>query len=190
MLNFSLGAGAVWLDFLNTLGIVDGAYVDQIDTPAAFEAWLRVVGVTLPSEPAFDAASFGAVHEFREILRAAAEAVSRGAPIDEGALDAINTLLGVRVTHERLTRADDGGYRMASARTIASPMHRLIPIAESAVAVLCHPEQLSRVKKCANPECIHYFLDTSKNRTRRWCDMSTCGNRSKAAAYYRRKTAT
>jgi predicted RNA-binding Zn ribbon-like protein len=31
-----------------------------------------------------------------------------------------------------------------------------------------------------------FFLDTSRNRTRTWCDMAACGNRAKAAAYYQR----
>ncbi|HNJ42487.1 MAG TPA: CGNR zinc finger domain-containing protein [Acidobacteriota bacterium] len=32
-----------------------------------------------------------------------------------------------------------------------------------------------------------YFYDTTKNHTWRWCSMSLCGNRAKAAAHYRRK---
>ena len=36
------------------------------------------------------------------------------------------------------------------------------------------------------PACVLYFLDGTKNGTRRWCDMRTCGNRANAAAYYRR----
>lgn len=47
----------------------------------------------------------------------------------------------------------------------------------------------SRIKACAHPDCILYFLDTSKNGTRRWCDMRTCGNRAKARRHYRRRKA-
>ncbi|MGD9696585.1 MAG: CGNR zinc finger domain-containing protein [Thermoleophilia bacterium] len=43
-----------------------------------------------------------------------------------------------------------------------------------------------RVRECANDSCAVLYLDTSRNRSRRWCSMETCGARSKAQAYYRR----
>ena len=42
----------------------------------------------------------------------------------------------------------------------------------------------SRLKFCA--ACDWLFEDQSKNRSRRWCDMSDCGSREKSANYYRR----
>ena len=39
------------------------------------------------------------------------------------------------------------------------------------------------VRACDNPECRWLFLDTSKNHTRRWCDMKVCGNRMKARRF-------
>jgi predicted RNA-binding Zn ribbon-like protein len=48
----------------------------------------------------------------------------------------------------------------------------------------------SRVHRCAGERCVLLYYDTSKNRSRRWCDMSVCGNRSKAAAHYRRTRRT
>ena len=44
-------------------------------------------------------------------------------------------------------------------------------------------ENVQQVRACANPECRWLFLDTSKNHTRRWCDMKLCGNRMKARRY-------
>lgn len=44
-----------------------------------------------------------------------------------------------------------------------------------------------RIKHCAHPHCILWFYDTSKNGTRRWCSMSICGNRAKAARHYAAK---
>lgn len=44
-------------------------------------------------------------------------------------------------------------------------------------------ENVEKVRACANPECRWLFLDTSKNHTRRWCDMKICGNRMKARRY-------
>ena len=42
------------------------------------------------------------------------------------------------------------------------------------------------VRKCANPQCVLYFYDTSRTGRRRWCSMAVCGNRSKVAAFSRR----
>lgn len=47
-----------------------------------------------------------------------------------------------------------------------------------------------RVRECADPACPVVYLDLSRNRSRRWCSMDTCGARSKASAYYRRHRPT
>jgi len=44
----------------------------------------------------------------------------------------------------------------------------------------------SRIRRCAHPECVLYFYDTSPKRSRRWCSMAGCGNRAKAARHYAR----
>jgi predicted RNA-binding Zn ribbon-like protein len=41
----------------------------------------------------------------------------------------------------------------------------------------------SRLRVCASPDCGTWFVDTSKGGRRRWCSMSGCGNRAKAAAH-------
>ncbi|MGK2866559.1 MAG: CGNR zinc finger domain-containing protein [Mycobacterium sp.] len=41
-----------------------------------------------------------------------------------------------------------------------------------------------RIKQCAHEHCVLWFYDTSKNGTRRWHSMTTCGNRAKAARHY------
>jgi predicted RNA-binding Zn ribbon-like protein len=42
------------------------------------------------------------------------------------------------------------------------------------------------IKDCGDPTCRWLFLDVSKNHTRRWCDMKTCGNRMKARRHHAR----
>lgn len=49
-------------------------------------------------------------------------------------------------------------------------------------------ESMHLVRACDNPECRWLFLDTSKNHTRRWCDMKLCGNRMKARRFKARET--
>ena len=50
-------------------------------------------------------------------------------------------------------------------------------------------ETPGRVRECAGERCPVLYLDTSRNRSRRWCSMEVCGSRAKASAYYRRHRA-
>ena len=59
------------------------------------------------------------------------------------------------------------------------------PVALSASDLLTG-DQLNRVKECTNQACTWLFMDVSKNRSRRWCDMRDCGNRAKARRHYAR----
>ena len=65
----------------------------------------------------------------------------------------------------------------------------LVPIVRSAADLLVS-ESLTRVKRCTDSYCGWLFLDTSRNRSRRWCDMTDCGNRAKANRFYKRKQNT
>lgn len=47
----------------------------------------------------------------------------------------------------------------------------------------------TRLKTCADPACQWAFVDTSKNRTRRWHSMTQCGNRAKNRLYRARAAA-
>jgi predicted RNA-binding Zn ribbon-like protein len=51
------------------------------------------------------------------------------------------------------------------------------------VEALLTSERLKALRECGDPACRWLFLDTSKNHTRRWCDMKVCGNRMKARRF-------
>jgi predicted RNA-binding Zn ribbon-like protein len=53
----------------------------------------------------------------------------------------------------------------------------------SSAAGLLLSEEARKVRACDSPECRWLFMDTSKNHTRRWCDMKICGNRMKARRF-------
>ena len=55
-------------------------------------------------------------------------------------------------------------------------------LAQSASDLLT-TDAVQAIRACANPECRWLFLDTSKNHSRRWCDMKVCGNRMKARRF-------
>jgi predicted RNA-binding Zn ribbon-like protein len=61
-------------------------------------------------------------------------------------------------------------------------------IARSAADLLTSSDR-DRVKECASVTCEWVFLDRSRNHSRRWCDMSDCGNRAKAQRFHAKKQA-
>jgi predicted RNA-binding Zn ribbon-like protein len=60
------------------------------------------------------------------------------------------------------------------------------PVVRSAADLLTSDE-LDDIRVCASETCNWLFMDTSKNHSRRWCDMKSCGNRAKARRFYGRK---
>ena len=61
-------------------------------------------------------------------------------------------------------------------------------VARSAAELLTS-RNLTFVRECASYDCGWLFMDTTKNRSRRWCDMRTCGNRAKSRRHYERRRA-
>jgi predicted RNA-binding Zn ribbon-like protein len=56
-----------------------------------------------------------------------------------------------------------------------------------AAADLLTSDTLPMLRICAADDCQWLFMDTSKNQTRRWCNMKSCGNRAKARRHIERK---
>lgn len=65
------------------------------------------------------------------------------------------------------------------------PQRPVWAVAEDAARILTSPER-ERLCQCGDAECGWFFMDTSRNRSRRWCSMESCGNRNKARSFYRR----
>jgi predicted RNA-binding Zn ribbon-like protein len=95
-------------------------------------------------------------------------------------------LRGTRVTARSGAVAPEppGGKRAAAS------VERLVlwPVLWSAARLLAAPE-LAHLRKCAAPNCGWLFVDTTRNRSRRWCDMRVCGNRDKVRRHRRRSGA-
>ena len=66
------------------------------------------------------------------------------------------------------------------------PDYLIWVIAESAVKLLSS-DFISRVKICAGDDCGWLFLDTSKNKSRQWCDMKDCGNVAKVRRFRKKQ---
>lgn len=105
---------------------------------------------------------------------------------DPSAIDRINEALRHRPLVE-LTPGRDGcgvGHRHVGDPWDEALARLLEPFVESVAQ-----GQTERYRVCANDGCRWIFYDESRAGRRRWCDMSSCGNRAKAARHRARKRA-
>jgi predicted RNA-binding Zn ribbon-like protein len=88
--------------------------------------------------------------------------------------------------HRRLVPTTQGDYRWEWRAEAADSLEQILwPISLSAAELLTS-ERVRAVRACAADDCAWLFLDESRNRSRRWCDMKVCGNRQKARLHYHR----
>lgn len=182
------------LDFINTQIIENGRPVDLIGDFSDLVDWLAEAGVLDLAQARAALRRWGSnsqgehtlemARKFREVLRDTVERIANGKLFGQSAIDEINYLLRNQVGYTQLVRVKEGVKRQFHLE-LNEPIQLITPIAESAGDLLCHSD-FSLIKKCENPNCVLYFYDASKNHTRRWCSMNTCGNRIKVAAHYRR----
>jgi predicted RNA-binding Zn ribbon-like protein len=190
---FPLVGNLLWLDFVNTESVMDGERVDLLPGFGALVAWLQAAA-GLPADVARRAARWEGREEGRALMREAlalraalregAERLAEGRSVGERTVSVINRALASRPAYRELVH--EGKRWVARERPLASsPIHLLVPIAESAAWLLEHGDP-SLVRRCEGSSCVLLFYDTTRNRSRRWCSMEGCGSRAKAAAYYRR----
>lgn len=129
---------------------------------------------------------YGCAIELREAIYRIFSAISSGSHPKQGDLTILNKNLSRTMAHSRIV-SQKSGFVWDIQGNEEDLDRMLNPIVRSAAELLTSDE-LSRVKKCADDRgCGWLFVDRSKNKSRRWCDMKECGNRAKARRHYERK---
>jgi len=123
--------------------------------------------------------------ELREAIYRIFSAKISGKPASDADITVLNRELREALTRLRLSH-DSEKYKLNFGWGGGALDQMLWPIAKAASDVLTS-DDLDRVRRCAADDCGWLFLDTSRNRSRKWCDMKDCGNRSKARSFYKRK---
>jgi predicted RNA-binding Zn ribbon-like protein len=122
----------------------------------------------------------------REALYSVFSAVAAGRAVPPPALLVLNAALPGALARLRIV---GGRGAFAWGWSAETDFDRVLwPVIQSAGELLTSPAR-DRLRECAAPGCAWLFLVASKNRSRRWCDMSVCGNRAKARRHYRRERA-
>jgi predicted RNA-binding Zn ribbon-like protein len=99
----------------------------------------------------------------------------------------VNEVLRVTEGHDELV-VERGDWRIEFIAREGGLDWLLAAIARSGAEITVEGES-ARLRQCANAKCRLFFCDTSRTRRRRWCSMSTCGNRHKVAAFARKHAA-
>jgi predicted RNA-binding Zn ribbon-like protein len=196
MVMFSSVGGAVCLDFVNTGSQRrEGPFKEQLSSYDDLLAW-AVEGEQLGIEEAERLKLAGAAdprgaeavvrrgRELREAIYRVFTARFYGEVIPADDLRLISDEYARATANRALTPTEAGNidFEWRNPDALDRP---LWPIAVSA-AVLASSDEAVRVKECATDNCNWLFLDASKNRSRRWCEMKECGNRAKARRHYHR----
>ena len=193
---FDLDGGRACLDFANTLSSTTGehltAYADLVAFAAQSQlitpedaAWLRAEG---ERDRAVADGVLVRAKRLRASIRAIFSSLAAGEKPPEHDLAVLNMDLAASLPHARVLPARGGGYRWGwTGRNLDAPIW---PISRSAADLLTNDRERPLVRECGADNCQWLFLDTSKNRSRQWCSMQSCGNRQKARRHYQRLRAT
>lgn len=187
-----LSGGDVCLDFVNTAGGREsGDLRDKLGEYGDLVTWAERVGlVTEARGRSLRAVAERSPEEADAVLdraRALREATFRlftRAGRTEADLDLLSDEAGRSAAERRLVAEPDG---YAFTWPVSDRLEQLLwPVALSAAELLTSEERV-RVKECASDTCEWLFMDMSRNRSRRWCDMKSCGNRAKARRFSARQ---
>jgi len=189
--------GHISLDFANTASSrTPGGKVERVHRFEDLLVWSERAGTATPAEVAALRAAarvdptgahrvLARALKFREALYRIFSATAAGQECQRPDLDTLNAVLQDALAHRALaTTGVVTGWTWVHER---SDLTRLLwPIALAAADLLTGSE-VDRVKECGNSPCSWLFLDRSRNRSRRWCEMRDCGNRVKVRAFAARR---
>lgn len=189
-----LVGGRLCLDFLNTADWHGSdSPVEYITGYMELLKWGRHAGALQPDEAdvlekeagnrAADAAK---VHKNALILREAMlrifYAVIREDKPAQPDIGTFNSALSRTMKHLNLS-FESGNFSMEWKEKGVHLDKVLWPVIKDAVELLTS-DLLHRIRRCGDEKCGWIYLDTSRNRSRKWCDMKDCGNRAKVKRHY------
>jgi predicted RNA-binding Zn ribbon-like protein len=195
-MRFNFIAGALCLDFANTIHNLRAEdKEEELRAISDLLQWAKEAGLLSPAEndrlamfynhnPGEAAGAIAKGTAIRDLLLSIFAAIANGRSVSARHLSELNSALaqapGLLRMHKKPDRIEKEWSSAADGlRQI------LFPILLSAAELLAS-DRLGRIRECASSDCTWLFVDESRNRSRRWCDMSSCGNRMKARLHYQR----
>jgi predicted RNA-binding Zn ribbon-like protein len=192
---FDFSGGRLCLDFVNTVSATRATPKERLNTYDDLVSWGRQAGVLSDREaqhleemakrqPEEAARTLAVAVSLREALFRIFCGAAQRCPQRPEDMEILNTALCRALSHVRIDVTEEGCVRAWAGDAALDRM--LWPVLRSVMDVLTSEEERGRIHKCESPTCDWLFMDTSRNHSRRWCDMKSCGNRAKARRYYER----
>lgn len=193
--DLELVGGTLCLDFANTVNSRLNTEHDYLMQYTDLAGWARKVRLLSPTQARKlqkqagqnkDQAVYAlqTARTLRELVYAIFSKIAKGSEPKREDLEYLNQLYAEAISHSRLLKGQD---HFAPTWDVDRELDAMLwPIIHSGGALLMS-DDLAKVKEC--PGCGWLFLDTSKNQSRRWCSMNTCGARDKMRRYHKRKQA-
>lgn len=173
--DFRLGT-VLATSFTGTLSERHGNAVERIPTPHRLVDWLALYGLAVDS---CTPAQLDLARELRESIHAAGTAAAIQEALPAPAVQVINDRSVQGRAAALLTPEGKRRWQLGSASRVEDALG---VIAADAISIIAG-ERDGKLALCASPTCRAAFFDTSQSRTRKWCDMNTCGNRQKKARF-------
>lgn len=166
------------VDIVNTAPDLAGS--EQLATLAGLHALIERRQLSDTGRPTQE--DLEGVRRLRDRLRAIF-----AAPDDETAVELVNQLVADARTTPRLTDHDGWPLHIHYYAPGARLPERIAADLGMALAFLLAAGERQRLATCAAPDCERVLVDLSRNRSKRYCDSRTCGNRLHVAAYRARR---
>ncbi len=193
----SLDGGCVVFDFTNTIGSRnEEVWRDYLKSYSDFLDWasrqkllsskrFRELSELAQKESVRAGKVFRKIVSAREVLFALFSSLAHEKKPEKEIQSKFNQLLGESLAHLRFDIGPRSNVLSFEAGPVSleEPLHAVL---KSAFDVLTQ-EDSARIKECS--ACGWLFLDKTKNKKRRWCNMLDCGSKDKASRYYHRKKA-
>jgi predicted RNA-binding Zn ribbon-like protein len=170
------------LEFLNTVVPRNGQLLDLLQSDEDVLAWLERAGLLEMVVMREDGIYRGLASEARQLRENVRQLVLQrklGQLVDTGLL---NWVLGAGSYQMELVEDEAGNLNALYRFPAQTPTQVLVPVAIAAAELLVRGDFLL-VRQCESPDCPLWFYDRTKSHRRRWCNMTICGNRQKAARF-------
>lgn len=181
-------AGSVALNLMATLGrrgSEPDRQVERLADVAALDGWCEGVGIRL-AEDVDKARLLRELRSLRATLNEVAGAALTGSPVSDASLETLNSSAALPVPVPRLV-SGQAGPGVSRPALGAGAVRALI--VRDLIDLLGNEATRTRLRECAAADCRMLYLLAPGARARRWCSMSRCGNRAKAAAHRARHEA-
>jgi predicted RNA-binding Zn ribbon-like protein len=186
------------IDFVNTTGISRGRPFEDFKRAGDAVHWLHAEGYLdhaaaiaefqrLTADEARGTSALLRLRAVRGGLREVIDAIDEERAPHPDAIAAVNDALGLP---ERAAMRVDGNRVLVETRRDGEPFDQALAEIARSIADELRAGRPERFRICQNDTCRWAFYDKSRPGTRRWCEMSSCGNRMKAARHRARQKAT